>query len=151
MRKRRASGCRRIHALADDAENTGHSFNPDPDRTLDADQARSDCATLYRVRKLDHERRLEVAAVGYQGRMGVDFVLDRRRVRNSLDPQQLLELLPNGLFILENQYRVLPHTHRAGLAMRQGLRMPAPAITRVSLRRHQIAGDERAFPGAALF
>jgi hypothetical protein len=70
-----------------------------------------------RVGVLDQHRRLPVAAVGHQRRIGVDLGLDAVLVEDLLDVQHLLDLAADRLLVLELQRHVLAQGHAAQLAV----------------------------------
>src|SRR5690606_3387456 len=70
---------------------------------LDAGEADECLAPLLDVRKLDHERRLEVASVRNERVVCRELLLDRLGLENSLDAQHLLYLILDRQPILEVQ------------------------------------------------
>ena len=83
---------------------TGAS-SPDlhPDAVLDAHAAAQAPRALRRVRVLDQERRLPVAAVGNQRVVRLQFLADARRLEDALHAQHLLDLVLHRQPVLEAQ------------------------------------------------
>src|SRR5262245_591625 len=116
--------------------------DPDPAAILDAPEPCERCAALLRVRKLDEQRRLPVAAVRYQRIVGGELVDDRLGLEDALDAQHLLHLVLHRQAVLETERHVGPAAHGAALLVRDDLRTQRRALARVALEAEEVRGLE---------
>jgi hypothetical protein len=93
---------------------------------------------LVHIGVLDEHGGLPVAALGHQGRIGVDFLLDAVFFKDFFNPQHLLDLVANRGFAFKLQGDVVAQMHRAHFAVRQHLGLVGLAKFAVSLKAHQV-------------
>jgi hypothetical protein len=118
------------------------AFHLDEEPVLHADQPRQLPLALVRIGEFEQHGRLPVAAVGHQGRIGVDLGLDAGLVEDLLDVQHLLDLATDRLLVLELQRQVLAQVHAAQAAVGDHRRLAGLADLGIRLQRQQgITGD----------
>jgi hypothetical protein len=75
-----------LEVLVGDREHAVHLAHSHPAPVLDADQLLERHAPLLRIRKLEQQRHLPVAAARNQRVVGIEFVLDPRTLEDALGP-----------------------------------------------------------------
>src|SRR5690606_36161556 len=108
-----------LEILVRDPGHPPDAFDLDVEVVLDPGETDQRLAPLLDVRKLDHERRLEVAAVRDERVVRRELLLDGLGLEDPLDAQHLLDLVLHREAVLEIERRVRAERHLTVLLVRE--------------------------------
>ena len=102
-----------------------------------ADQPGQFALALVDVGVLDQHGGFPVAAIGHQGRIGLDFLFDAFFFKDFFNAQHLLDLVADAGLAFKLQVDVLAQVHAAQLAVRHHFLLVRFTKLAVGLERHE--------------